>query len=213
MDLQTSLTPNRTEAIVTTIRYHVLEQVTAWLKGNVGVRGAGGDQDHYWSSFAGRALLLWPLTDYTNSKNSEDVTTGASAKLFYRIVIKPSSVVGFLSIVSAILIWSGCCLWSVSVGAVAPNSSLFPEIDFGSKCVQFEYEKSETEEDASDVISDGMGVLFPLSNAESKDIVKELKGVNIYAGSARNTPAEFPHVILATKREEVNDLHVGIEYR
>lgn len=199
----------RTDTAITTIRYHAVEQATAWLKGNVGTRGAAGDQDHFWSSLAGRALLLWPLTDFTNPLSPADCTTGASARQFYRLSIQSSSVYGFLFIVLTILTWSAYTLWSLSTGAMAPNSSLFPEIDFASKCVQFKDERSGNgnpdPNSGPDPVT-GMNLLIPLSNAESKGIINHLSGVTIYAGSAKKFGMNPPHVSLTTKREEVDEL-------
>lgn len=199
----------RTTASVTTIRYHTLEQTTAWLQGDVGVKGAGGDEDHYWSSFAVRSLLVAALTDYTTQKTPEDLVMGSSAKQFYRLLIPNSSLYGFFFISLSIIIWSACCLWSVKSYIIAPNSSLFPEIDFGSKCVEFEQYEGSSESKIKCIGS----VLFPLSNATSKEITTDLSDVTVYAGSTRTIDMEHPHVIMATERDGLQNLFVGEKYR
>jgi hypothetical protein len=57
--------------VTATIRYHAVEQATAWLQGNVGIGGLGGDVDHYWSSLAVRSLVVMPLMSFTNPKTAE----------------------------------------------------------------------------------------------------------------------------------------------
>ena len=101
---------NRTNNVTATIRCHTVEQTTAWLKGNVGIKGLGGDVDHYWSSFAVRSLLVMPLMDYTSSKTAEYLSTGPSAKKHYRLLILESSAYGFFGIVSTRIAWCRCCL-------------------------------------------------------------------------------------------------------
>ena len=207
---------NRTSQVEATVRYQMVFQVLEWLGRHVGVEGAQGDEDHYWSTMAGRLLLLWPLVDYVNDRTSSEVTMGSSANQSTRLKIPVSSVACFLVIFLSIVIWAACCLWSVSVGVIPPNSSLYPEIDFGSKCVQFERERLETDAtdiENLDVLSNGMGVLYPLSNAESKTIVRELNTVNLHAGSMRTIEMEYPHITLATRRNELKPLRCGVEYR
>jgi hypothetical protein len=192
---------NITTNVTATIRYHTVEQATAWLMGNVGIGGLGGDVDHYWSSFAVRSLVIVPLMDFTNPKTAEYLTTGSSAKQFYRLLIPKSSAYGFFGIVVVLLVWCGCCLL-VSPGVLAPNSSLFPEIDFGSKCVSSTNWAFSTVGDA----------LMPLSNATSKEVSRNLTGVSIYAGSTAADSLELPHVILATDSASINSLRKGVKY-
>ena len=199
----------RTNASIATIRYHTIEQTTALLKGDVGVRGAGGDEDQYWSSVAVRSLLMAPLMDYPSSKTVADLVMGSSAKQFFRLLIPISSLYGFLLISLAIVAWSACCLSSVSPFIIAPNSSLFPEIDFGSKCVDLEQGEENPDSNVKCIGS----VLFPLSNATSKEIATDLSGVTIYTGSTRTIDMEYPHVILTTERDDLQDLFVGEKYR
>jgi len=208
-------TNNRTPEVEATIRYQAMHQISEWLKGDVGVKGAQGDEDRYWRTLAGRMLILWPLEDcYANDdKKSWEVTTGSSTNQSTRLFIPTSSVVAFLVLSLSVLIWAAVCLWSVSRGIVAPNSSLFPEIDFGSKCVQFERDYKLGEEVADIEDSVGMGVLYPLSNAESKTIASELNTVNIYAGSIRNIDMECPHITLSTSSGILKPLRGGVEYR
>lgn len=199
---------NRTDYVTATIRYHTVEQTTAWLEGNVGIGGRGGDIDHYWSSFAVRSLLVMPLMDFTSPKTAKYLTTGSSAKEHYRLLIPKSSAYGFFGIVAVIMVWCGCCLL-VSPGVLAPNSSLFPEIDFGSKCVQIETQDWKN----GRTISTVGDALFPLSNATSKEVSRDLTDLSIYAGSTALDPLALPHVILATERDGLSDLHEGVKYR
>jgi hypothetical protein len=195
-----------TTNITATIRYHTVEQATAWLEGNVGIGGLGGDVDHYWSSFAVRSLVIVPLIDFTNPKTAEYLTTGSSAKQFYRLLIPKSSAYGFFGIVVVLIVWCGCCLL-VCPRVLAPNCSLFPEIDFGSKCV------SQMRQSSSNRTFTNVGdALYPLSNATSKEVSRNLTGVSIYAGSTSADSFDLPHVILATDRARINNLRKGVKY-
>jgi len=54
--------------------------------------------------------------------------------------------------------------------------------------------------------------LYPLSNATSKEVSRNLTGVSIYAGSTSADSFDLPHVILATDRARINDLRKGVQY-
>ena len=191
-----------------TLRYHTIEQTTAWLEGNVGIDGLGGDVDHYWSSLAVRTLLAMPLMLFTNPKTAEYITTGSSAKKYSRLLIPQPTAYGFIGMALGIVIWCGCCLL-VSRKTVAPNSSLFPEIDFGSKCIPPEsLQYNGTERTVSSIGH----ALFPLSNATSKEVTRELGGIRIYAGATTIECPTPPHVILGMNRKGIGDLIEGVKY-
>jgi len=46
-----------------------------------------------------------------------------------------------------------------------------------------------------------MAALYPLSNATSKEVSRNLTGVSIYAGSTAIDPLALPHVVLAMERD------------
>ena len=200
---------NVTTNITSTIRYHTVEQTTAWLEGNVGIGGLGGDVDHYWSSFAVRSLLAMPLMLFITPKTAEHLTTGSSAKQFYRLLIPEYSAYGFAGIAMVIIIWSGCCLLFASPGVHAPNSSLFPEIDFASKCVPLESEQNP----GRDMVSSAGYALFPLSNATSKEVSQHLTGARIFVGGTTIEGPTVPHVVLGTNRRGIRELIDGVKYR
>ena len=196
----------RTLDIMATIQYHAVEQITALLKGNVGIGGLAGDVDHFWSSFGVRSLLIQPLMDYVSDPSTDQLTEGASAKSYSRVVIPKSSVFGFLAIVLSILLWCGCCLL-LSPRVQTPNASLYPEIDFGSKCVQTEVGESNYQH-----VSTIGEYLSPLSNATTKEVSRNLRGVSIYAGSISIDPLAPQHVILTTDRRGLHDLREDVRY-
>src|SRR5437773_10499776 len=105
---------------ISSIRYHTIKQITAWLQGNIGIDGLAGDVDHYLSSFAVRSLLIIPLILFAIPKTAEYLTTGSTAKQFCRLLIQEYSVYGFAGLVAGIVIWSGCCLSFVGRGVHAP---------------------------------------------------------------------------------------------
>lgn len=203
----------RTDDVLATIRYHAVQQTTAFLQGDVGIRGAGGDDDHYWAGLAVRSLLVVPLTDFTNPKTVEQLVQGSSAVQFNRLVIQSGSLIGFALIVVIILGWSVFCLRTISM-AIAPNSSLYPEIDFGSKCDLPEGADIVSEREPPELLETRtMGqVLFPLSNATNKTIIRQLSNATIYVGGFRRSPQSLPHVILATDRKGLEELRVGEYY-
>lgn len=200
---------HRTDNITATIRYHTVEQTTAWLQGNVGIDGLGGDVDHYWSSLAVRSLLAMPLMDFVTPKTAEYLTTGSSAKQFYRLLIPRYSAYSFFGMVLFIVIWSAYCLLFVCPSVVAPNNSLFPEIDFGSKCVPLE---SGRHNNGDTVVSSVGYMLYPLSNATSKEVSKELTGTRVYAGSTGVGGPFIPRVMLGTRRGELQSLVKNLRY-
>jgi len=207
-----------TDDVTATIHFHAVQQATAWLQGDVGYRGSSGDDEHYWSTYAVRALIVAPYMDYTNS--AEDVaflTTGSSASQFSRLIIPRAQVYGFVIIVTFALSWSaGLLTWSLKSGIVQPNNSLYPEIDFASKCVQSAPERLFSripgQTNSVELVRGLGGLLAPLSNGTTFEVTKKLKGINIHTGAMRKSPMDLPHVILTTQGNQVDDLIVGLKY-
>jgi hypothetical protein len=203
--------------VVSTIRYHAVQQATAFLEGDVGFKGAAGDADHFWTSYAVRALIIEPYMDYTNTiADIAFLTAGSTANNFSRLVIPPAQMFGFLIIVLLILTWSFTLItWSLVSKVITPNNSLFPEIDFGSKCVQSEHERrfSRRGERSIEWIQGIGGLLAPLSNATSIEVARDLAGVTIHTGATRKSIMDLPHVILTTDANEVDALVAGQKYR
>jgi hypothetical protein len=74
-------------------------------------------------------------------------------------------------------------------------------------------ETSTTGFESSGMLSNGMSFLYPLSNAGSKTVVRELNAVRLYTGSMRTIEMEYPHITLTTRGNELKSLHCGVEYR
>jgi hypothetical protein len=199
----------RTDEVVATIRYHAVQQATAWVQGNVGIRGAGGDDDHYWDVLAVRSLIIVPMMDFTNDKNADNIATASSAKQFYRLIIPSISVYGFLFLVLIITIWSASWL-TLTIGFIIPNNTLFPEIDFGSKSG---YGNVSISGEDNEQMANSVGEsLHSLSNCTSQVVIRELSDVTIYAGSTISSQHVLPHITLTTTREGLEELHYNTNY-
>ena len=196
----------RTKEVVATIRYHAVEQATAWIQGNVGIRGAGGDDDHYWDALAVRSLIIVPIMDFTNDKTADNLVRASSAKQFYRLIIPSISVYGFMFLVLIITGWSASLL-ILTFGFIVPNNSLFPEIDFASKCGYGNISIS-----GQQMVNSVGESLHSLSNCTSQVVIRELSGVTIYAGSIIPSPHELPHITLTTTREGLEELRYNTSY-
>jgi hypothetical protein len=202
-------TSTRTDEVLATIRYHAIQQATAWLNGDVGIRGAAGDDDHYWDEVAVRSLIILPIMDFTNNKNADNLATASSAKQFYRLIIPSISVYGFLFLVLIITVWSASWL-TLTVGFIIPNNTLFPEIDFGSKCG---YGNVSTSGQDNEQMANTVGEsLRSLSNCTSQAVIMELSDITIYAGSTTSSPHELPRITLTTTREGLEELRYNTNY-
>lgn len=207
----------RTPEVVTTIKYHTVLQAAEFLKGDVGVNGAQGDEDQYWRNYAITSLILEPYEDAINPISDAFLTSASTAIHLTCVNIPSEHLIGFGIITTVSLLWWLTLMrWMVRSKVVTPNSSTYPEIDFGSKCVQAEDERtvsSEFDEQGRIERIEGLGgVLLPLSNATSADIVREITNVRIHLGSERKSVQNLPHIILTTNINEVDDLVVGMKY-
>lgn len=208
----------RTPAVVTTIKYHTVLQAAEFLKGDVGIGGAQGDEDQYWRNFAVMALIFEPYEDATNPITDAFLTSASSAIQITCVIIPSRHLIGFGIITTISLLWWLTVIrWLVRSNVVTPNSSTYPEIDFASKCVQAEVERTVSrdvdEQGRIERIEGLSGVLMPLSNATSAGIVREITNVRIHLGSERRSVQTLPHIILTTNLKEVDDLVVGMNYR
>jgi hypothetical protein len=80
-----------------------------------------------------------------------------------------------------------------------PNASLFPEIDFASKCVEQ---------------SDGSGpssLLFPLSNSNSSEIRQRIRDARFFVGVQQIDNSDVGHVEINTNGQ-LGDLVRGQVY-
>jgi hypothetical protein len=198
----------RTNDVLDTIRYHAVEQVTAWIQGNVGIRGAGGDDDHYWDALAVRSLIIVPMMDFTNAKTADNIATASSAKQFYRLIIPSISVCGFLFLVLIITVWSASVL-TLTARFIVPNNTMFPEIDFGSKCGYGNVSNSGQNKGVANSVGES---LHSLSNCTSRVAIRELSGITIYAGCTTPSPHDLPHITLTTTREGLEKLDFNTNY-
>jgi hypothetical protein len=203
--------------VVTTIKYHTVLQATEYLLGDVSVNGAQGDEDHYWSNFAVQSLIMEPYENAINGISDKFLTSASTAIQVKRAMIPATHLIGFGIITAfSLMWWLTLVRWLVRRNVAAPNTSMYPEIDFGSKCVHAEDAATSASELGGQVQSERLhglrGVLLPLSNATSSQIEKELKSVRIHLGSARNNMQESPHIFLTTDVNEVDDLVVGVKY-
>ena len=201
----------RTHEVETTIRYHILFQAGEYLKGDVGVDGAEGDEDQYWRHFAILSMVLEPYENALNSITDVLYTSASTATQQTRVTIPREHLIGFGIITTFSLMWWLTMMrLLVRSKVVTPNGSLYPEIDFGSKCLQegrgdFEQRPSERVEGLS-------GVLMPLSNATSTEILKEIDGVRLHLGAKGRGGQYLPRIILTTNVNEVEELVAGKKY-
>jgi hypothetical protein len=207
----------RPPEVTTTIKYHTVLQAAEFLLGDVSVNGAQGDEDQYWRNYAVMSLVMEPYEDAINGISDEFLTSASTAIQLTRATIPPNHLIGFGVITTVSLVWWLTLMrWLIRNKVAAPNTSMYPEIDFGSKCVQAEDEQresSETGEQGQFERIEGLSrVLLPLSNATSSHIVKEAKSVRIHLGSAKKNPQDLPHIILTSNINEVDDLVTGMKY-
>lgn len=73
-----------------------------------------------------------------------------------------------------------------------PNSSQFPEIDFASKCFQ---SRSNISSRPSPIHE----LLFPLGNANSRDVRKRLRDTLFFVGAGDGGRDSIQHVMLTTQ--------------
>ena len=95
-------------------------------------------------------------------------------------------------------------LWSLVVLAVCmnvqlPNASLFPEIDFASKCVEPLGESGPS------------SLLFPLSNSNSSEIRQRIRNVRFFVGVQQIENNDVGHVEINTNGQ-LGDLVRGQVY-
>lgn len=84
----------------------------------------------------------------------------------------------------------------VTMRVQIPNSSLFPEIDFAARCVE---STSGTFRLASTLGQ----LLYPLSNATSKEVRKRLKNKRIFVGVSSANATGDDHIELTETRPTV----------
>ncbi len=97
------------------------------------------------------------------------------------------------------IIWcAGVIVYCWVFGALAPNLSLFPEIDFASK---------------SGAAGNGMDTMLRgLGNANSKNVENRIKGTTVYIGAARTDTENEDMVLLSTKGLKVETLQARRKY-
>ena len=76
------------------------------------------------------------------------------------------------------------------MGVQIPNCSLFPEIDFASKCIEV---KSDSTKSAS-LLSQ---LLSPLSNANSKDVRQRIRHTRLFVGVTPTDTRDVGHIEVA----------------
>lgn len=74
------------------------------------------------------------------------------------------------------------------MGVQIPNSSLYPEIDFASKCIE-----SNTSNQSSRISQ----LLFPLGNAHSSDIQNQFEQVRLFVGAGKAGREDIQHITVA----------------
>jgi hypothetical protein len=133
--------------IVTTIDYHTVLQAAEFLRGDVSVNGAQGDEDQYWRNFAVMSLVMEPYEDATNGISDKFLTSASTAIQVTRAIIPSDHLIGFGIITTFSLVWwLTLVIWLVHRNLAAPNTSMYPEIDFGSKCIQAEDARTSSSE-------------------------------------------------------------------
>ena len=96
------------------------------------------------------------------------------------MIISSATLYAFIAGLLLSLIWC-LVLLAGSMWIQSPNSSFYPEIDFGSKCV-------------SDIGSIGR-LLYPMSNADTSTIRTELRDTRFFVG-VREEADERRHIEL-----------------
>lgn len=170
-----------------------------------------GEQEDQDRQFAIKSLIIEPYMDFTNNASEAYITRASSAIQTKRFTIPRRNLIAFGAITAVSLLWWLIRIrWLVYSGIVTPNSSMYPEIDFGSKCV---HNKPRVSGSVDRTVMEGIDqVLYPLSNATSTEIIKDLRGVRIHLGSVRKSVHDLPHIIFTTKHDEVEDLMAGVKY-
>ena len=79
-------------------------------------------------------------------------------------------------------------LVAACMGVQIPNSSLYPEIDFASKCIE-----SNTINQSSRINQ----LLFPLGNANSSDIQEQFEQVRLFVGAGEGGREDIQHITVA----------------
>lgn len=99
------------------------------------------------------------------------------------------------------LVWC-IVLLALCISFEIPNSSLFPEIDFASRCIE-----SETPGHSSSIGR----LLFPLGNAISRDVQHQLEQTRFFVGARQELGETVQHVTIATEAA-MNGLEKGKMY-
>jgi len=133
------------------------------------------------------SLLAYTMYQFSNTPRNivysgSDITilkgfeaTGYWAEPTYRVVIAPWSFYTFTALSGLTLLWSGgIFFWCATRPRLAPNMSLFPEIDFASKCVINDGGMQGSEVGA---------LLRGLGNASSREITKQILGRSLFVGA------------------------------
>jgi hypothetical protein len=123
-------------------------------------------------------------------------TTGYFTKRIYRLVISGYSLYIFSILAGLTLVWCGLVLWYCwRQRGLPPNLSTFPEVDFGTKCVN------------------GFDCCFSrLGNAGTRDIKSRISGKNIFVGAAKDNDDIVPQIIFSSDGH-VDALVARREYR
>jgi hypothetical protein len=87
-------------------------------------------------------------------------------------------------------------MWSIVVIAMCmsvqiPNSSSFPEVDFASKCMGAVTDNFQASSSLCELLS-------PLSNANSKDVKKRVRGTRIFVGASMRDASGVSHIEVTT---------------
>jgi len=97
------------------------------------------------------------------------------------------------------LLWSIVLLLACS-SVQSPNTSFFPEVDFAAKCVDVNVDQPSS-------ISQ---LLFPLGNAESSDMKRQLGSTRLYVGATDMNMGGVPHVAfnIGARLKELVSKHI-----
>jgi hypothetical protein len=103
------------------------------------------------------------------------------------MIISSASLYAFMAGALLSLVWSLVAL-AICMHVQMPNASLYPEIDFASKCVEQSHEYPQT-----------LGnLLYPLSNAESRQIRHRISDIRFYIGAQQYDNPDVRHVEIST---------------
>jgi hypothetical protein len=109
---------------------------------------------------------------------------------------------GFIVGSALSLVWC-IVLLALFISFQIPNSSLFPEIDFASRCIA-----SKIPDHSSSVGR----LLFPLGNATSGVVQDRLERTRFFVGAGKKLGDRVPHVTIATEEAVTNKLVKGEMY-